>query len=298
MTTTALVLGAGGLTGGAFHAGVLLGLLDGGWDAATADLILGTSAGASTGSSLRAGIPVADLYGGQTGGEVSAATEARRRALPPTLDFARPDRRFGLPLSPSLGGRALFRRGRPRYGLGWAGWLPRGQMDTRRIAARIDGLFGDERWPTQPFWACAVRIRDGRRRVFGRDESEATVGQAVAASSAVPGLLAPVRIDGDEHVDGAVYSPTNVDLVAGLGYDRVIVSAPMAGSTDLRDLARGYHSRLLRSEVAAVRQRGTEVLVIPPDAATLAAMGDDAMRPGAEREVAEAARRLGQTAGA
>ncbi|MBJ7282394.1 MAG: hypothetical protein JHD40_04705, partial [Acidimicrobiia bacterium] len=46
-----LVLGAGGLTGQAFHAGVLAGLADGiGWDARSAELVVGTSAGARAGA--------------------------------------------------------------------------------------------------------------------------------------------------------------------------------------------------------------------------------------------------------
>lgn len=291
------MLGAGGLTGGAFHAGVLQGLLDAGWDAAEADLVVGTSVGSSTGSTLRAGIPVADHWADQTGGDVSAATEARRRDLPARLDFvepARPTNRW--PLDPGLAGRAFLRRGRPRVGLLAGGLLPRGRMDTLRIAHRIDGIYVGERWPAQPLWICSVRVADGRLRVFGRDPSDATVGQAVAASSAVPGLLAPVRIDGAEHVDGAVHSPTNVDLVAGLGFDRVIVSAPMAGSTDWHEPARAYHTRLLAREVAVVRPSVSDVVVIGPDAETLAAMGPDAMAPGAEKAVAESARRQGRTA--
>jgi NTE family protein len=164
-------------------------------------------------------------------------------------------------------------------------------MDTLRMAARIDGIYAGTPWPEQPLWICSVRVADGRLRVFGRDPSDATVGQAVAASSAVPGLLAPVTIDGAEHVDGGVHSPTNVDLVAGLGFDRVIVSAPMAGSTDWRKPGRAYHTRLLEREVAAVRPTVAEVVIITPDAETLAAMGPDAMAPGAEQAVAEAARR-------
>jgi NTE family protein len=295
--STALVLGAGGLTGGAFHAGVLRGLLDAGWDAAEADLVVGTSAGSSTASTLRAGIPVTDHWADQTGGEVSAVTEARRRGLPPRLDFtdrAGPSNRR--PLDPALAGRAFLRRGRPRVGLLAGGLLPRGHMDTLRIADRIDGIYAGVSWPDQPLWICSVRVADGRLRVFGRDPSAATVGQAVAASSAVPGLLAPVVIDGAEHVDGAVHSPTNVDLVAGLGFDRVIVLAPMAGGTDWREPARAYHTRLLQREVTAVRPSVSEVVVIEPDADTLAAMGPDAMAPGAERAVAESARRQGKGA--
>ena len=294
--STALVLGAGGLTGSAFHAGVLQGLLDGGWDPSTADLIVGTSAGSSTGASLRAGIPVTDLYATQTGGEVSAATDARRRELPPELDFAThpsPGRR---PLSPALGGRAFLRRGWPRWGLLFGGLAPRGRMDTLRIAARIDGVFGGDRWPDEPLWICSVRTGDGRLRVFGRDESEATIGVAVAASSAVPGLLAPVVIDGAEHVDGAVHSPTNADVVAGLGFDRVVVVAPMAGRPDVRQPVRSYHGHLLGREIAAVRANGSQVVVIQPDRAVFQAMGPRAMSPGRERVVAEAARRLGAAA--
>jgi NTE family protein len=169
-------------------------------------------------------------------------------------------------------------------------------MDTLRIAARIDAIHAGGQWPDRPLWINAVRVRDGRLRVFGRDDSAATVGQAVAASSAVPGMLAPVTIDGDEHVDGAVHSPTNVDLVAGLGFDRVIVSAPMAGAAGWRQPARRYHEGLLRREVAAVRRAGSEVVVVAPDAETLVAMGGDAMRPGREQAVAEAARRQGRAA--
>jgi NTE family protein len=296
--TTALVLGAGGLTGGAFHAGVLQGLLDGGWDAADADLIVGTSAGSSTGATLRAGIPVTDHYADQTRQPVSAETEARRRGLPPRLDFTEPERPTDLrPLDPALGGRAFLRRGHPRLGLLFGGLQPRGRMDTLRIAARIDGIHAGVPWPEAPLWICSVRVRDGRRRVFGREMSEATVGVAVAASSAVPGLLAPVTVDGAEHVDGAVHSPTNLDLLAGMGYDRIVVSSPMSGSTDWRQPARAYHTRLLHREAEAVRASGTDVVLIEPDTRTLSLMGEDAMAPGAEREVAESARRQGLAAG-
>lgn len=295
--STALVLGAGGLTGGAFHAGVLQGLLDGGWDAARADLIVGTSAGSSTGSTLRAGVPVTDHFATQTGRRVSAETEARRRDLPPPLDFgARPRPDSWRPLDLPLAGRAFLRRGLPVLGLIAGGALPRGSMDTTRIAARIDALYAGVPWPEQPLWICAVRVSDGRRRVFGREADETTVGRAVAASSAVPGLLAPVEVGGADHVDGATHSPTNLDLVAGLGFDRVIVSSPMSGTTDLRRPARAYHTRILRREADVVRRSGTEVVLIEPDADLLEVMGEDAMRPGAEGEVAEAARALGRTA--
>ncbi|WP_432980042.1 patatin-like phospholipase family protein [Dactylosporangium sp. CA-233914] len=55
MASTALVLGAGGITGVAWQLGILVGLHDRGIDlGADADLILGTSAGAMTGALIAA----------------------------------------------------------------------------------------------------------------------------------------------------------------------------------------------------------------------------------------------------
>src|SRR5262245_63883401 len=57
-----LVLGGGGLVGQAYHAGALAALEhDTGWDARSADVIVGTSAGARTGLLLRAGYRPSEL---------------------------------------------------------------------------------------------------------------------------------------------------------------------------------------------------------------------------------------------
>src|SRR5438445_194005 len=50
----------------------------------------------------------------------------------------------------------------------------------------------------------------------------------LAASCAVPWLFAPVEVDGVRYFDGGVHSPTNLDLLAGLGLDLVIVVSPMS----------------------------------------------------------------------
>ena len=69
-----LVLGGGGLTGTAFHAGVIAGLAEAaGWDARTAELIVGTSAGSTSATLLRAGLPPADYVARMTGQPLSAA---------------------------------------------------------------------------------------------------------------------------------------------------------------------------------------------------------------------------------
>src|ERR1700722_3223000 len=54
MSDGALVLGGGGVTGRAWELGVLAGLLDAGIDLTSADLVVGTSAGAAVGALVTA----------------------------------------------------------------------------------------------------------------------------------------------------------------------------------------------------------------------------------------------------
>src|SRR5450432_3427349 len=69
-----LVLGAGGVVGHAFHAGVLAAVAEStGWDPRDADVIVGTSAGSVVGALLRAGASAPDLAARATGAPVSAA---------------------------------------------------------------------------------------------------------------------------------------------------------------------------------------------------------------------------------
>src|ERR687898_325270 len=58
---TALVLGGGGSTGNAWLIGVIAGLFDGGLDATTADLTIGTSAGSTTAAQISGANPT-DLF--------------------------------------------------------------------------------------------------------------------------------------------------------------------------------------------------------------------------------------------
>jgi predicted acylesterase/phospholipase RssA len=89
-----LVLGAGGVVGQAYQAGVLSALQrETGWDPRQAAIIVGTSAGSVTGAALRVGVPATDLaaslYGVPTSREGGAIL---RRILPPTPSHSRPRR--------------------------------------------------------------------------------------------------------------------------------------------------------------------------------------------------------------
>ncbi|CAM4106469.1 NTE family protein [Paracidovorax anthurii] len=80
----------------------------------------------------------------------------------------------------------------------------------------------------KPFVAVATRLEDGERTVFSRGNT----GQAVRASSSVPGVFQPVAIGPYHFVDGGVVSPVPVDAARQLGADVVV-------AVDISNKARG-----------------------------------------------------------
>ena len=81
---------------------------------------------------------------------------------------------------------------------------------------------------SKPFVAVATRLEDGERTVFARGNT----GQAVRASSSVPGVFQPVAIGKYHFVDGGIVSPVPVDAARQLGADLVI-------AVDISNKARG-----------------------------------------------------------
>jgi len=120
-------------------------------------------------------------------------------------------------------------------------------------------LFGEARHPLVT--VSAVCLRTGRRCLL--DGGRHPLADLVAASSAVPGLLAPHRVDGRAYVDGGVWSATSVDAAAEA--DHVIVVAPLAGAV-LGPLGRAA-GLLLRIELGRWRSAhpGCTVTLVRPD---------------------------------
>lgn len=297
MTKVGLVLGAGGIVGQAYHAGVLASLEhDFGWDPRTADTIVGTSAGSITGTLLRFGVPASEL----AAWAVDAPLSLDRGTARDLLDRERPEfpplelwqwlRGWRLPPVRLL--RRLARRP-------WAlrpsviatTMMPAGPVDLSEHAEFLHDTAGRQ-WP-DGLRVCVVRRDDGKRVVFGTPGARPPIGDAVAASCAIPGYFSPVRINGHEYFDGGIHSPSNADVLAGAGLDLVIVVSPMSaagGLSPVVDAPYRYsiHRRLER-ELRQVVRSGTEVVRFEPARTCLAAMGINMMAEDRSDRVVQAA---------
>ena len=291
---TAVVLGAGGFTGQAFHAGVLCALQEAiGFDARDADVLVGTSAGSLVAAGLAGGLSAHDLAAELTGEALSEEGTRLRTAARVQVEAMRatPDMpTAGLrPLEPRVLLHAALRPHRVRPVAVLSSLLPAGRIDTAPIARSVRYLHGDE-WPDRDLRICAVRARDSCRVVFGTPGAPQTdVGTAVAASCAIPAYFSPVRVEGHAYVDGGVHSPTNADVVLDDRPDLVVVLSPMsvARGVGLRpDLGvRLAMRRLLSPEVRRLRRAGAQVVVVQPSRQDLDVMGINPMHGGRIEEV-------------
>jgi NTE family protein len=269
----ALVLGGGGSAGNAWLIGVLAGLADGGADVTQADLVVGTSAGATAATQVAGAAPtelLADI--------LSAAPDQPRPAGPDGGRGPRPAvnhlERTGRIIAAAADVADMRRRlGASALELAAAsddGWSQRWRAT---VAARLPST----QWPQRPLLVTAVDARTGEPVVFDRHSGVELV-DAVAASTS-SGL--PYRIGDDRFIDGAYRRNENADLVAG--YARVLVLSPLGGRTRM-PLEWGMQ---LAVQVDELRAGGSTVETVLPDDAALAAFGTNLMdlstRPPAAR---------------
>jgi NTE family protein len=303
-----LVLGAGGVMGGAWHTGAFHALAtETGWDPGSADYIVGTSAGAMMGSLLAAGVPpwfmvahsAGERFEGLTGPDGRPAAEADRsagavfrlhRGLPP--------------LGPGSLRMALTTLANPlRYTpiQLLIGWAPVGLVSTDSLKETVRRAVASG-WVDHPnFWAVASDYGSGKRVPFGRiDSPPADLADAVAASCAIPGFYRPVKIGRRRYVDGGIYSVSNLDLLAGRGLDLVICLNPTSSRKPpsslnpyerFWEMTRAANGRRLGFEAKKVRRYGTEVVLIQPDDEDLAVMGRNLMSGQRRHEMIETASR-------
>ena len=215
-----LVLGAGGIQGGAWLTGGLDALAEEtGWDPASADYVVGTSAGSMIGALCASGIPPWFMVAHSRGRRSRARGRARARGR-----RGGPRRRRRLPLErtwPPIGPgswrlalRTLTQPHRFTPATVATGWLPRGVFSVEGLKDTVRSVVPSGWSPHPNLWIMACDYSTGRRVAFGRAGSpDADLADAVAASCAIPGLYHPVTIGGRRYVDGGIYSASNADIL-------------------------------------------------------------------------------------
>ncbi|KRG79302.1 Patatin [Stenotrophomonas ginsengisoli] len=95
-----------------------------------------------------------------------------------------------------------------------------GVIQGQKLQDYINGLLGNRNLQQmrKPLAVVATQLETGERTVFTRGNT----GQAVRASSSIPGVFEPVSISGKTYVDGGVVSPVPVDAARQLGAEVVI----------------------------------------------------------------------------
>jgi NTE family protein len=270
----ALVLAGGGAAGNAWEIGLIAGLSDAGVDVTAADLIIGTSAGATVAAQITSGIRLADLY-------AAIIAELPR----PHAGGAGPDR-----------GRASNTSG-AKY-MEWSNDIIAASQDASEMRRRIGAAalemdaasdsnetrwrdivaarLPSQHWPQQSVLITAVDARTGEPVVFDRHSGIELV-DAVAASTSP---LTPYRIGVDRYIDGGYRRSENADLAAGYGH--VLVLSPFGGRSRMPPA----WAMDLATQVDELRAAGSRVETVFPDAGAGDVFGANALDPSTRPQAA------------
>lgn len=284
-----IVLGAGGVLGGAWMVGGLAALHRvTGWDPREADCLVGTSAGALFAALLAAGVSPTRLLPPSAS---VRSTHARWILNELTLQSSyRSDRRLpnALPGSWRMALAGMLKAPSPQSLLQTlSGMAPAGRVPADPIMRTVQRAVAHG-WAAHPnCWIVATDFASGKRVVFGETGApEADLAEAVAASCAIPGFFAPVSINGRRYVDGGLHSLCNLDLLEDSNLDLVICFSPMTAcvrhgaSTAVQravHLLLGVAVKQLRRQASALASRGIDVVILEPSARSQAALGADLM---------------------
>jgi NTE family protein len=256
-TKRALVLAGGGAAGNAWELGLIAGLSAAGIDVTEADLIVGTSAGATVAAQITSGTPPADLQAailtevapppaGGTGPGSGRAPDALATAYLEWSDAIIAAAEDASDMRRRMGAAALARAASD--GSGQARWRD-------IVAARLPS----RHWPHQPVLITAVDAHTGEPVVFDRHSGIELVDAVAASTSHGFGAVPPYRIGENRYISGGYRRSENADLAAG--YGRVLVLSPFGGRSRM-PLAWGMD---LATQVEELRSGGSRVETVFPD---------------------------------
>ena len=268
----ALVLGGGGVAGIAWMTGLLTGLAEAGQDVTGADVVIGTSAGATVAAQIGSGLSLAELFARQTEPPLQSAE------IMAEIDIAEFGEQFERYMTGATSQEEIMRAA-GAWALA-ARTVP--EADRRMV---IESRLPSHEWPSRRIELVAIDCQSGLTRVFSR-QSGVSLVDAVAASTAVPGIWPPVTIDGRRYMDGGVRSMDNADLAAGAA--RIMVISPFGMNSEVPT------PMPLPGVVAQLRAGGAEVTVLQPDEASVAAVGANPLDPATRIPAAKAGRAQGR----
>ena len=257
-TEFALVLGGGGVTGIAWLTGVLAGLTRSGLKLPPTCRFIGTSAGSAVSADLANGVSPETLLDKQ----MSTSAMSGESFRPYSQREADAKNQV---LFEKVGGDLLLARQRiGAFAL---------RSETPSLAERrhiIEARLHHHDWPERPLTLTAVDTANGATVELHKDCGLSLV-DAVMASCAVPGAWPCVPMHDSLLMDGGLRSMTNADLATGSRH--VLILSPL-GFSDNNPVS-GH----LRQEVDTLKQAGTTVNVILPDAPAIVAIGDNVLDP-------------------
>jgi len=269
----ALVLGGGGPVGRAWELGLMDGFAGQGIDLGTADLIIGTSAGAVVGALL------ALKQGFGAPPKIDAAIASTQ---PPVRSDGMADLAAAMVRAAQSPEPELI-----RTEIGKMALDAQTISEEASVSRLMFAPFVGQAWPNQ-FRATTVNSRTGQLQVWDAS-SGAPLERAIAASTAAPCIWPPITINGERYIDGGVRSMLNADLA--IGFDIVIAVSCFALTA--RDKAGPAFFTAMNAaplaELDAVCGSGATLAVIEPHSEFLvftkhgAAMMDNNLVPEAYR---------------
>lgn len=234
----ALVLAGGGISGAVYELGALRAVDDllSTHTVNDFDMYVGTSAGSLVGACLANGITTRELLRTLEGALPETGSLRRDHILAPNLrGLVRRSRRLpGVMLRRTLD---AVRNPRQFSPLDWM-WnllegLPTGVYSghgiegylRKLLSARGANTFADL---PKELYIVATELDTGDRAVFGAGAlRDVPVSEAVAASTAMPIVYEPVRINGVDYIDGGVRGTASLDIAIERGAKLILCINPL-----------------------------------------------------------------------
>lgn len=250
-----LCLCGGGVTGAMYQVGCLAAIEDriASFSASGFDVYVGTSSGAAVATALAGGLSVQRLYRALLDPADDFFPLSRNHLL--RIDIAELLRGFGTTISAAR--RIISSAATNPLDVNvwnelerFVDSLPAGVftldpyerflsefMTRRGISHSFSEL-------SKPLYIVANDLDAGQRAVFGQGSlRNVPIPRAIAASSALPILYAPIRHEGRDYIDGGIGESAHADLAQADGCDIIIVVNPLvpvhAGATGL-DVPTGH----------------------------------------------------------